>query len=129
MPAPRALAWLAPHRLTGLSVPMALWALHFVVVYGLQGVACARGAMRVGMAGVEAVTWAFALATAVALALIAWQGVRGWRGWRRAAAARPGDDGAGRRRFLCAVTAITAALAAIATCFTAIPILLLPTCG
>lgn len=132
----RAIAWLDPRRLTGMSVPMLAWATHFLVVYSVQGVACARDALSTPVAGAMPVTWWFALSTLVALAVIAWQGLRAWRGWRGAVAAQDAavasdatDAGLRRGRFACAVTAILSALAAVATVFTAIPILLLTTCG
>ena len=132
----RATAWLDPRRLTGMAVPMLAWATHFVVVYSVQGVACARDALTAPVAGAMPVTWWFALSTLAALAVIAWQGRRAWRGWRGAVArqeaeagAETDDAGLRRGRFACAVTGILAALAAVATAFTAIPILLLTTCG
>lgn len=135
----RATAWLDPQRLTGMAVPMLAWATHFMVVYSVQGVACARDALTRPVAGAMPVTWWFGLSTLAALAVIAWQGWRAWRGWRGAAATQDPDrradvgdvDDAGMRRgrFACAVTGILAALAAVATVFTAIPILLLTTCN
>ncbi len=127
----RATAWLDPQRLTGMAVPMLAWATHFVVVYSVQGVACARDALATPVAGATPAAWWFALSTLAALAVIGWQGLRAWRCWRGAVVAGSDvdDTGVRRRRFACAVTAILCALAAVATVFTAIPILLLTTCG
>lgn len=110
---------IAPWRLTGIAMPMAVWALHFVVVYSLQGLACAGHVGRMAaLAGMGATT-------VLAWLAIAWQGLRALRA-RRAAA----DDVDGRRlRFAATLTALLALLAALAVLFTALPILLLPPCA
>ena len=120
---------LSPWRLTGIAAPMAVWALHLVAVYSLQGVACAEGLDRLRLAGLEALAWWLLALTAVALAALAWLGVRAWRGWHaaRADAAAPGI--AARRRFAAAVAGALSVMAAVAVCFTTIPVLLLPGCA
>ncbi len=115
--------------LTRMAAPLALWALHFVAVYSLQGLACARQLWRTPVAGLEATTWALWLLTLLALAAIAVPGARALQAWRRARQAADGRAGSERMRFLWALTALAALLAAIAVVFTAIPIALLPTCG
>lgn len=118
-------AFLAPHRLTGIAAPMAVWALHFVVVYAMQGLACAQHWQRAPLAGREAVFWWLLLATLVALGVIAALGLRAWRALRAA-----DDDGtAQRHRFARRVTLAASAMALVAVAFTAIPIFLLPACG
>lgn len=117
--------FLAPHRLTGIAAPMAVWALHFVAVYAMQGLACAQDWQRAPLAGREAVFWWLLLATLVALGVIAALGLRAWRALRR-----PGDaDAARRHRFARRVTLAASAMALVAVAFTAIPIFLLPACG
>lgn len=119
----------SPYRLTGMAAPMAVWALHLVVVYSLQGLACAEGWNRVRFAGAEALTWWLVGLTLPALAVLAWTGLRGWRAWREA---RPGSDApahAARRRFAAAVTGALSVMAVVAVCFTTIPVLLLPGCA
>lgn len=118
-------AFLAPHRLTGIAAPMAVWALHLVVVYAMQGLACAQDWQRMPLAGREAVFWWLLLATLVALAAIAGLGLRAWRALRLPA----GDDAGRRRRFATRVTLAASAMALIAVAFTATPIFLLPACG
>lgn len=120
-------AFLAPHRLTGIAAPLAVWALHFVLVYAMQGLACAQGWQRTPWAGREAVFWWLLLATLAAAVAIAWLGLRGWRGWR--VQCRAQDDGARRRRFATRLAMATAAIALLAVAFTATPIFLLPPCG
>lgn len=119
----------SPLRLTGIAAPMAVWALHFVAVYSLQGLACGEGWMRQRLAGMETVSWVLIALTALALAAIARLGWRAWRvRCRETRAPRP--DAAGRRRrFAATATALAAALAAIAVSFTALPVPMLPPCA
>ncbi|MCD9028838.1 hypothetical protein LDO26_11535 [Luteimonas sp. BDR2-5] len=112
-----------------MAAPLAVWALHFVAVYSLQGVACARQVWRTPVAGLEPVTWALALLTVLALAAIALPGAAALRAWRRTRAADDGRAAVRRERFLWALTALAALAATIAVLFTATPIALLPTCG
>jgi len=102
-------------RFTWIAAPMLPWALHFVAVYGVQGLACARGwpefPVRVGM---------FAI-TLLALAAIAWIGVRAWGS---ASAARS----SGEKAFAARIASILSALALVAVAFTATPLLLLAPC-
>lgn len=112
---------IAPWRLVGMAAPMAVWALHFVIVYSVQGLGCVE-AWNQAM-----VTTALLLLTVVALAAIAWLG---WRAHRAAAACAGSDDAdARRRRFVALVTGLLAVLSIVAVVFTAIPILLLPPCA
>ncbi|MCD9033247.1 hypothetical protein LDO32_16095 [Luteimonas sp. Y-2-2-4F] len=124
---------LSPHRLTGIAAPLAVWALHFVAVYSLQGLACGEGWLRGRVAGAgadaELATWLLVALTALALAAISWLGLRGLRAWHAAKAdPQAGADGR-RRRFAAAVAALAAVLAAIAVAFTAVPIFMLPPCA
>ena len=120
----------SPWRLTGIGTPMAVWALHLLVVYSLQGLACAEGWSRTRIAGLEPLGWGLLALTLAALGGLAWLGVRAWHAWR---IARLDPDmpppRAARRRFAAAVTGALAGMAAVAVCFTAIPVLLLPGCA
>lgn len=120
----------SPYRLTGIGAPMAVWALHLVAAYSLQGLACAEAWDRLRLAGLEALAWWLLALTAVALAALAWLGLRAWRGWH-AARFEPALPPrlASRRRFAAAVTGALSAMAAVAVCFTTIPVLLLPGCA
>ncbi len=120
-------AILAPHRLTGIAAPLTMWALHFVLVYAMQGLACAQGWQRTPWAGREAVFWWLLLTTLVAAVAIVWLGLRAWRAWRLERGAQA--DAAHRRRFATRLTLASAAMALLAVAFTATPIFLLPTCG
>ena len=121
---------LSPWRLTGIAAPMAVWALHLVAVYSLQGVACAEGWDRIRFAGLEALTWWLLALTLAALMVLAWLGLRAWRGWQAACSGTEHPPRrAARRRVSAAVTGALSAMAAVAVCFTTIPVLLLPGCA
>jgi hypothetical protein len=120
-------AFLAPHTLTGIAAPLTVWALHFVLVYAMQGLACAQDWQRTLLAGREAVFWWLLLATLAAAVAIACLGLRAWRSWRAQRGAL--EDVARRRRFAARLTLASAAMALLAVAFTATPIFLLPTCG
>lgn len=120
---------LSPFRLTGLAAPMAVWALHLVAVYALQGVTCGQSLDNARVAGLEPLAWAVLALTVAAFAALAWLGRRAWRAHRGAEADRSRPLLAGRRRFSAAVTAALSVLAAVAVLFTTIPVLLLPGCA
>lgn len=116
--------------LTRMSAPFVLWALHFVALYSLQGLACARQLWRTPVAGLETMTWVLWALTALVLAAIAWEALRVWHIRR----ALPVADGAGRadlarRRFMTVLALLGAAIAALGVMFTAAPLALLPTCA
>lgn len=90
-----------------LSLPVALWAVHFGTIYGFTGIACARG-----LEG--AVPWVVGLATLVAAALAASLLARGLA--RR-------DD------FIDATTAGLAGLALIAIAWEGVPALWMTPCA
>ncbi|HEY4529831.1 MAG TPA: hypothetical protein VIG97_05825 [Luteimonas sp.] len=120
---------LSPYRLVGIGAPMAVWAVHLVVIYSLQGLACAEGSGPARLAGLEALTW-YALAIGVgAYGLLAWLALRALRGWRAARADRSAPALAARQRFGAAVTGALCVLSAVAILFTTIPVLLLPGCA
>lgn len=118
----------APRTLTGMALPLAVWALHFATVYGLQGLACAEGWQRWRVAGMEATIVLLLLITLAALVVIGWLALRARGAIRDAEAAAlrsPVDE---RRRFVARATLLCALLAAIAVLFTAVPMLMLRTC-
>lgn len=116
--------------LTRMSAPFVLWALHFVALYSLQGLACARQLWRTPVAGLETMTWVLWALTALVLAAIAWEALRVWHIRR----ALPVGEGAGRadlarRRFMTVLALLGAVIAALGVMFTAAPLALLPTCA
>ena len=111
----------SPERLIGVCAPLILWALHLVIVYSVQGLACSGqmdGAWWQRRLPVQA---ALIVLTLLMLAIVAWQG---WRAQRlRWHCVRPSRAG-----FLASATLLTSVLAAIAIVFTTAPILMLTPC-
>lgn len=124
---------LAPARLVGMAAPFGVWALHFVLVYSLAGLACAEAWAAREWLGVRVFVWAMLLWTAVALAVIGWLGRRARDARRRLdreletadASVRPELE---RQCFSARVAVLLAALAAVAVAFTAVPMFVLPHC-
>ena len=118
-----------PYPLSALAAPMAVWAVHFVVVYSLAGLGCERGLLLQRVAMLPVLSWILMLVTAAALALIA---SLGWHALRRWLALRSGGDSATpaapHERFMRLATALLALLAFIAVVFTATPVFMLPPC-
>lgn len=112
-----------------LSLPLAVWALHFVAIYSLQGLACARALWRAPWAGLEAMTWVLWGLTAVALVAIVASAIPAYRAWRALRADPDGRADTVRQRFLHALAALCALIATIGVVFTAVPVALLPTCA
>lgn len=115
------------YPLIAVAVPMAVWALHFVVVYSLVGLGCERGVLLQPLARLPLLSWVLVLVTLAALAVIAWLGWRAWRRWN-ALGVEQVPRVQPRERFMRLVTAMLALLAFIAVVFTATPILMLPPC-
>lgn len=89
-----------------MSSGVVIWALHFGTIYGLTGLACARGWQSLVPPGI-------ALATALAAILACAVLVAGWRG---------------RAQFESWMTAGIAALALVAIVWEALPVLVVPIC-
>lgn len=105
-----------PRRFTWLALPLLPWAIHFVAIYSLQGLVCARGwSQPAGVAGMVGLT-------IIALVAIAWIGTHAWRALRRL-----GRDEHGRR-FTMQVASMLSVLSWVAVLFTAMPLLWLPPC-
>lgn len=124
---------LAPSRLVGMAAPPTVWAVHFVFVYSLTGLACAGAWSAREWLGVRLLIWMLLLWTLVALALTAWLGRRAHRLRQRLADAIDRADATSRRDserqcFTARVTVLLAWLAGIAITFTAVPIFVLPDC-
>ncbi|MBX3725156.1 MAG: hypothetical protein KF823_04490 [Xanthomonadales bacterium] len=124
-----ALSPLAPGRLTGMVLPMALWALHFVVVYSLVGLGCEHDWPSRSLAGGNLLSVLLIALTAAFLVVVAALGLRARRAWRRHAANQAGDPRQRRHALIAMAATALAALAAIAIVFTATPALLLPPCA
>lgn len=115
-----------------MAAPMTVWALHFVVIYSLVGLACERGWTLHVVAGLNILVWQLALLCVMTLALLAWLAMRATRSSKRevTALSSSGQDvTAKRRRFVARVTLALCLLAAVAVLFTTIPAFLVPTCA
>lgn len=105
-----------PRRFSWIALPLVPWAVHFVAIYSLQGLVCARGwSQAAGQAGMVALTL-------LAFVAIAWIGLHAWRALH---AEDADDDG---RRFAARVALLLSALSMVAVAFTALPLLLLAPC-
>ncbi|HYH17157.1 MAG TPA: hypothetical protein VD995_00950 [Azospirillum sp.] len=113
-----------PAAFAGMMAAFLVWAAHFTVVYGVNGLACARGLDRLAVLGFPFVPFAVAAATAVALLLAAGVLVRALLGGGPAPHAQ-GDA----RRFLRWFTAAAAGAALIAILWNGLPALQVPACG
>ena len=90
-----------------ISAGVIVWTLHFAAIYGVTGLACARGWTSIIAPSIGAAT---ALAAAACIAIIV-------GGWRR------------RAEFESWLSASVAALALVAIVSESIPVLSVPPCG
>lgn len=90
-----------------MSAPVIVWAAHFFAIYGVTGIACARGAPQAALVAV-AVATPLALALLLAIAL---------RDWRR------------RQQFESWFTLAAAGFASVAVAWEALPALWVSPCG
>jgi predicted signal transduction protein with EAL and GGDEF domain len=124
------MARLRGYRLTEMALPTAVWALHFIAVYSLAGLACGQDWQRDTIAGFEGVTWLIIGVTLCSWTALAFLGAMAWRGRR----AQPPPDQARdatqqRRRFVSSLTLALCAAAALAVTINVLPVFLLPTCA
>ncbi|WP_035693740.1 hypothetical protein [Azospirillum halopraeferens] len=115
-------------RFTGLLVGMfaglLIWAAHFVLVYGLTGLACARGLGGATLLGVALVPAAIVAATLAALLATGAVWLAAWRGG--------GPAGEGRDetvRFVRWLTAGFAGLGLMSILWVGLPALQVPVCA
>jgi hypothetical protein len=123
---------LRKNGLLTMAAPMTAWALHFIAIYSLVGLACERGWTLHAIAGMNILVWQLALLCVVTLALLAWLALRAVRASKLdAAGTSPArqDVAVKRRRFVARVTLALCLLAAVAVLFTTIPAFLVPTCA
>lgn len=119
-----------PATATGMLAPAILWAIYFVLIYSLQGMACAGG-LQGDMAGIETFRLNLIAATVVALAGQAIFGFwlyRSWRSLKRNNQIRPSEPRL-RATFLAYVGWLNAILFFVATFWIGIPALMLDPCA
>jgi hypothetical protein len=114
-----------PATFAAMMAPYLIWGAHFGVVYGINGLACARGLDRISVAGVSIVPVAVTVATLLALGLAALVLVRALLDGGPAAHVGSADA----RRFVRWFTAAAAASALIAILWVGLPAFQLPACG
>ena len=107
--------WSRPKRLSWIASPFAVWGLHFVAVYSIQGLVCGRGWPA------SAAWLGIGLCTLPAFAAVAWLGLHARR--RAGDAAVPGE-----KRFTAKLVAMLSILSLVAMVFTIVPVLLLHPC-
>lgn len=113
-----------PMIFTGMMLPYLIWGLHFGAVYGVNGLACARGwdgALLAGIPAVPALVVGATLAAMLLCALVLLRAVRG----RGPAADATRDP----REFARWFTALGAGAALIAILWNGLPALQVPPCG
>lgn len=105
----------------------ATWALHFLACYVLAAVWCAKMSRVATLGEARVALWVL---TAVALAVIAGFGWRGWRVHRRGRASLPHDapHADDRSRFLGFAALLLCGLSAVAVLYSALAIAIIGDC-
>lgn len=96
-----------------------IWLIHFVFIYGFNGIQCARPALQQEWAGLSLSGWAIVLASAAALLAIGWNNLRAWRS----------EMAPDNKAFARWMTAGLGLLSAFAVILEAIPVFLVPECA
>lgn len=106
------------HDLLLLFAGPLVWAAHFVLIYGLNGVVCARPGSAARWAGLAWEAWAIAGAGVLAAAVLA-----------ACAAARPRSASEHSRRFVRWTSLALLALALLAIAWETLAVFLVPACS
>jgi len=114
-------------NLWALALPPTVWALHFLLCYGVAAVRCAKS---VPLDSIDDVRGFIAAATAVALLLVLGSGYVAWAQSRIPGDPPPHQDSSDedRSRFVAVSTLLLAALSAVAIIFTALPAIVFRDC-
>lgn len=127
--------WLRPEGALAFVAAPTVWALHFVAVYGLSGVACVPpGSGQQQAVAPGWLTPALALTTMAAVLAVALLGLRAHRSLERPAADAVGPHGPvdasvqARKRTMAWIAGATAVVAAIAIGLSGLAMLMLPAC-
>ena len=103
-----------------MSAPLVIWAVHFLVIYALTAIACARGFAATRVLGIDAVSWGIAAATVLAAgAMLFTIGVAVRR-------LRPQSNGTAA--FVHWMSAAAGGLALVGILWEALPVLIVPAC-
>jgi hypothetical protein len=101
-----------------------IWGLHFGVVYGVNGIVCARNLGEAQWLGLGIMTWVVGVTTVAALAATV---VLIWAALRPAGRFGPYPEPTGP--FIDWITATVGAIAVLAIVWDALPVLFVPACG
>jgi hypothetical protein len=105
-----------------------IWAAHFLMIYIYQAVMCHFGWAGGTLLGFDQVRVVIAAATALAMGLVAWIGLREWMRWR-IIDQPPAENGRWSTRRLLSFAAWSAAgLSLVAIVWQAMPTFLMPVC-
>ena len=99
------------------------WAAQFTIIYGITGVACARGWYHFALLGLDVVRASIASATALALAATALVFWRAFSARGRSAHNDPSE------RFVETVTLWVCGLSLVAIAYSGLPAVILPACS
>lgn len=110
----------------GAISAMIVWAAHFLIVYGAQATACARGGAGATLFGQPMVPALVLGSTALSLVVVGGIGLRAWRRLRSGLSGQEGED---KPQFTVWMTAAIALLAALAIVWEAVPAFILRPCG
>ena len=109
-------------RLFWMTSGFVFWAAQFTIIYGITGVACARGWYRISLLGLDMVRASIAAATLLALAATA---LVFWRAFAR----EQGAQEEASERFVETVTMWVCGLSLVAIAYNGLPALILPACS
>jgi hypothetical protein len=110
-------------RLFWMTSGLVVWAAQFTIIYGVTGVACARGWYRFSLFGLDVVRASIAAATLIALAATALVF------WRAFVARSESADEEPSERFVETVTLWICGLSLVAIAYNGLPALILPACS
>ncbi len=108
----------------GMMGPYIVWAAHFVAIYGVNGLFCARPWMRGDIAGLPLAPTVVVALTVAALALLGWIMAAALRGPGPAEGASPEA-----RRFVRAFTLLSTGAAFVGVLWDGLPALQVPPCA
>ncbi|HEV7267773.1 MAG TPA: hypothetical protein VGN83_23145 [Falsiroseomonas sp.] len=105
---------------------MIVWAVHFLVIYGVQATICVRLGTGRTLFGQPLILASVLGLTALSLVIVA---VIGLRAWRRLESGMAGQEGEDQAQFTVWMTFSIALLSGLAILWEAVPVLILHPCG
>jgi hypothetical protein len=104
-----------------MSAPLVIWAVHFLVIYGLTAIACAHGFGATRVLGIDIVSWGIGAATVVAAGAMLFTIAAAVRHLR--------PQSNGTAAFVHWMSAAAGGLALVGVLWEAMPVLIVPVCG